>query len=404
MSVANYFGLLQPLDALATYNHILGCRCGKYPPPTLDSAYQAMSNTKTLRWANPVSGDRDDVMALAIRIPPVNRRLKLSDKSKWSCRFCSLNGLDESTCFANHGYPEWWNDHTKGSGHGGGRGTRLGSAAQPTGGAGRGGSALDQAVNCSRPGQTLVVALGMRFGWLGLELCLRVRIVPAYMVTHLFLCRISDDFKSMLQFNNSSCVIHDRTLRILIRVGEQRVGLYYLWDVATVRACLSDGQDMVDLRHKRLGHPSEKVLRYLHGKKGWKVFDFDSCVFFVSRDVKFYENEFPFVVDTSLPNELPTCYALPEISPVCGNEMSNDGSPLDAVGCPESAALSLPNSGSHLPTEEQPRTGAEQGAGRAELHLPGSPVLSPKNEESGVVLSGVFGGGWMGKTMKNAFY
>ena len=41
-------------------------------------------------------------------------------------------------------------------------------------------------------------------------------------------------------------------------------------------------------------------------KKGWKVYDMETGEIFVSRDVKFYENEFPFTtnVDTSLCNEL----------------------------------------------------------------------------------------------------
>ncbi|GAA0172898.1 hypothetical protein LIER_41421 [Lithospermum erythrorhizon] len=45
--------------------------------------------------------------------------------------------------------------------------------------------------------------------------------------------------------------------------GEQRDGLYYIRDVSLVLVCLSDGEDMVALWHKRLGHPSEKVVRSL---------------------------------------------------------------------------------------------------------------------------------------------
>lgn len=33
---------------------------------------------------------------------------------------------------------------------------------------------------------------------------------------------------------------------------------------------------------------------YPQGKKGWKLYDLDTGDYFVSRDVKFYENEFPF--------------------------------------------------------------------------------------------------------------
>ena len=34
---------------------------------------------------------------------------------------------------------------------------------------------------------------------------------------------------------------------------------------------------------------------YPFGQKGWKLFDLDSNVFLVSRDVKFFEDEYPFV-------------------------------------------------------------------------------------------------------------
>ncbi|XP_021732478.1 uncharacterized protein LOC110699281 [Chenopodium quinoa] len=36
---------------------------------------------------------------------------------------------------------------------------------------------------------------------------------------------------------------------------------------------------------------------YPHGKKGWKFYDLETGDIFVSRDVKFHENEFPFVKD-----------------------------------------------------------------------------------------------------------
>ncbi|XP_021725291.1 uncharacterized protein LOC110692563 [Chenopodium quinoa] len=39
---------------------------------------------------------------------------------------------------------------------------------------------------------------------------------------------------------------------------------------------------------------------YPHGKKGWKVYDLESGDIFVSRDVKFFENEFPFADDSQV--------------------------------------------------------------------------------------------------------
>lgn len=53
-----------------------------------------------------------------------------------------------------------------------------------------------------------------------------------------------------------------------------------------------------DLRHRgdKFASRSRKCIfvGYPFGKKGWKLFDLESGDYFVSRDVKFFENEFPF--------------------------------------------------------------------------------------------------------------
>jgi len=52
---------------------------------------------------------------------------------------------------------------------------------------------------------------------------------------------------------------------------------------------------------------------YPYGKKGWHLYDLEIHEFFVSREVKFYETEFPF---TSLPNDdlvLPSNFGYPSI-------------------------------------------------------------------------------------------
>lgn len=37
------------------------------------------------------------------------------------------------------------------------------------------------------------------------------------------------------------------------------------------------------------------VCGYPHGKRGWKLYDLVTGEIFVSRDVQFHENEFPFM-------------------------------------------------------------------------------------------------------------
>lgn len=41
-------------------------------------------------------------------------------------------------------------------------------------------------------------------------------------------------------------------------------------------------------------------VAYPRDKKGWKLFDIDSGDYFVSRDVVFYENEFPYIIESDV--------------------------------------------------------------------------------------------------------
>ncbi|GAA0153888.1 hypothetical protein LIER_12018 [Lithospermum erythrorhizon] len=75
-------------------------------------------------------------------------------------------------------------------------------------------------------------------------------------VTDMSVCPVSlpDGTKEMCnQFGdvNLKCGL-DRTLRILIGVGEQRGGLYYLRDEPVVHAMAVGGTNQVELWHKRL--------------------------------------------------------------------------------------------------------------------------------------------------------
>nr|KYP43576.1 Retrovirus-related Pol polyprotein from transposon TNT 1-94 [Cajanus cajan] len=60
-----------------------------------------------------------------------------------------------------------------------------------------------------------------------------------------------------------TCVIQDRTSRMLIGVGEQREGLYYLRRIVTAAAMKAKSETSYDLWHKRLGHASTKAINML---------------------------------------------------------------------------------------------------------------------------------------------
>ncbi|GAA0176607.1 hypothetical protein LIER_29569 [Lithospermum erythrorhizon] len=181
----------------------------------------------------------------------------------------------------------------------------------------------------------------------------------------------------------------DPTSRILIGVSERRNGFYYFCSIPEEWALHAAGKLSLDLWHNRLGHPSVKVVRslsfifdkchlsnkacivchqakqsresfgkldkfhgrsrkcifvgYPFGKKRWKLFDLESCEYFVSRDVIFYENEFPFA--SSLPQA--NNYVLPS-NPVgsidedeevdellCDGEVVQPSQSSSAAGCLE---------------------------------------------------------------------
>ncbi|RVW73137.1 Retrovirus-related Pol polyprotein from transposon RE2 [Vitis vinifera] len=109
--------------------------------------------------------------------------------------------------------------------------------------------------------------------------------------------------------------------RELIRTGVRRDGLYYFGGAegdSVQHVSVHNAASTLELWHKRMRHPSEKVVKllppvsnlkgdkfasrsrkcvflgYPFGKKGWKLFDLDTKELFVSRDVKFFEDVFPF--------------------------------------------------------------------------------------------------------------
>ncbi|GAA0163745.1 transmembrane signal receptor [Lithospermum erythrorhizon] len=99
---------------------------------------------------------------------------------------------------------------------------------------------------------------------------------------------------------------NDRISKKVIGLGEVRNGVYVFRAVPFSFASLIVVTTSISsvLLHQRLGHPSSAALSSFpvfsqqnnvrNLQKGWKVLDLDTRELFISRDVRFVENEFPF--------------------------------------------------------------------------------------------------------------
>ncbi|KAL2901144.1 Retrovirus-related Pol polyprotein from transposon RE1 [Bienertia sinuspersici] len=79
---------------------------------------------------------------------------------------------------------------------------------------------------------------------------------------------------------------------------------------------------------------------YPHDKKGWKVYDLETGEIFVSRDVKFHENEFPFMDGVNSANTHEHATELPSNNPVIDDEFLDDLERVLALG--ETAPTNTP--------------------------------------------------------------
>ncbi|KAL6333340.1 hypothetical protein AAG906_028525 [Vitis piasezkii] len=100
---------------------------------------------------------------------------------------------------------------------------------------------------------------------LGEKLKLRhVLFVPKLKCNLISMSQLLDDSNLIVQFTNKICAIQDRNSRILIGAGEQREGLYFLKGVAPIRAYKTTSIAFYELWHRRMGHPSSRVVDVIY--------------------------------------------------------------------------------------------------------------------------------------------
>lgn len=112
------------------YAHLRTSILSQDPLPSLDRAYQLVTQDEHVRIAKAVSEEKPpDVVGFAIRTGIGRGKDTRSDgtkdkldKSLLSCTHCKKSGHIASSCFELIGYPEWWPNQSKVNGGGAGRG------------------------------------------------------------------------------------------------------------------------------------------------------------------------------------------------------------------------------------------------------------------------------------------
>ncbi|XP_078160840.1 uncharacterized protein LOC144556253 [Carex rostrata] len=120
---------------------------------------------------------------------------------------------------------------------------------------------------------------------------------PSFNFNLLSVSKITSSLNCAVIFFPTFCVFQDLTTKKLIRVSDMRDGLYNISKAAVVAAVSSHTDS--NLWHRRLGHPSKHSFSKTSPYPLNNVPLIDPCEsyknnIFVSRDVIFHENTFPF--------------------------------------------------------------------------------------------------------------
>ena len=91
--------------------------------PNMSKVYSILIQEERVKTITRGKEERGEIMALVTRTRSDGR-----DKSSVVCSHCKRTGHESDTCFALHGYPEWWGDRPRSDGKGAGRGRGQSSA------------------------------------------------------------------------------------------------------------------------------------------------------------------------------------------------------------------------------------------------------------------------------------
>ncbi|KAK2969735.1 hypothetical protein RJ640_015879 [Escallonia rubra] len=194
--------------------------------------------------------------------------------------------------------------------------------------------------------------------------------VPDFCFNLLSVSKQTKDLDCALIFWSDICVIHDLPSMTSIGLGKMWDDLYYLETREEGKALMAQCSKKSGLWHRRLGHlPMDhlSIVSVISSTLGYKVFDLASKNIYVSRDVQFFEETFPFSTDMAatpidpissfVDNVMPHETDKTPLSPLGSTSNLNDSNPTRAVQAqPDMAPIPVPGplEDAHLtPTADQ---------------------------------------------------
>ncbi|KAH7566539.1 hypothetical protein JRO89_XS08G0181400 [Xanthoceras sorbifolium] len=302
------------------------------PLPSLNRAYQLLIQDERVRLAKATPEDTlpNTALGFVLRTDTgwERGRVDRPDRSHLVCTHCKKTGHEVTHCFELHGYPEWYDDRMKTNGGGRGRGRNSGR--------GRSSARANTTVTIPVVGAADTVAGGTAGSssqqvfsadqWKALAGFFGNVKIPENRLNGTFNAQlwIVDTGANHHVTGDMSWLINKKTIsdylvglpngktvnatqegsdqsRELIGTGVRRDGLYYFGGTDSVQHVSVKGDSSnLELWHRRMGHPSEKVVkllppakgdkfasrsrkclfvRYPFGKKGWKLFNLDTKEF-----------------------------------------------------------------------------------------------------------------------------
>ncbi|CAH9061281.1 unnamed protein product [Cuscuta europaea] len=92
------------------------------PLPTLNRAYQQVTQEERVREMTQAKEDKGEIVGFAVRTEGRSKgQPAKADKSGLICTYCHLSGHEVSSCFELVVCPDWWGDHPRVDNKGGGR-------------------------------------------------------------------------------------------------------------------------------------------------------------------------------------------------------------------------------------------------------------------------------------------